>query len=73
MTFGDKPAPAMAQIALKKSAEENKNEYPTAAETLMKNVYVDDICESVDTVEEAQKLVGDMHDILEKVGFKVKG
>ena len=62
LTFGDKPAPAMAQIALTKTPEENKNEYPRAAETLMKNVYVHDICDSVDTVEEAQKLVGDMHE-----------
>ena len=53
LPFGDKPAPAMAQIALKKTAEDNENEYLRAAETLMKNVNMDDICDSVDTVEEA--------------------
>ena len=39
----------MAQIALRKTANENKVEYPKAAEVLEKNTYMDDICESVDT------------------------
>ena len=30
LTFGDKPATAMAQIALRKTANENKAEYPKA-------------------------------------------
>ena len=73
LTFGDKPAPAMAQIALKKTAEEGRNDYPRAAETLKRNVYMDDICESVDTLAEAQELAGNIDEILEKGGFKVKG
>ena len=36
LTFGDKPAPAMAQIALRKTAEENKKDYPEAAEVSLK-------------------------------------
>jgi len=43
LTFGDTPAPAMAQIALRKTAEENKRDYPEAAEVLTKNSYMDDI------------------------------
>ena len=31
LTFGDKPAPAMAQIALRKTAEEAKEAFPAAA------------------------------------------
>ena len=38
LTFGDKPAPAMAQIALKKTAEEAQNSYPQAAKILKENV-----------------------------------
>ncbi|XP_068735301.1 uncharacterized protein [Montipora capricornis] len=55
LTFGDRPAPAMAQIALRKTAQENKASYPEAAEVLMNNTYMDDICESVDTEKEARK------------------
>ena len=32
LTFGDKPAPAMAQIALRKTAEEGEELYPEAGE-----------------------------------------
>lgn len=73
LTFGDKPAPAMAQTALRKTAEENKNDYPEAAEAITKNSYMDDICDSVDTVTSAQKLTEDLNAVLESGGFGVKG
>ena len=34
LTFGDKPIPAMAQIALKMTAEEAKSCYPDAAKVI---------------------------------------
>ena len=43
LTFEDKPAPAMAQIALRKTAEQEIDVHPEAAETLKKNTYMDDI------------------------------
>lgn len=52
LTFGDKPAPAMAQITLRKTASENKAGYPEAAEVLTNNTHMDDICESVNTEKE---------------------
>ena len=72
LTFGDKPAPAMAHIALRKTAEENKDDFPEAAETITKNSYMDDICDSVDDVESAKKLTGNIDNILSKGGFSVK-
>ena len=53
LTFGDKPAPAMAQIALRKTAEEGERLSPHAAKTLKSNTYMDDILDSVHTVQEA--------------------
>ena len=73
LTFGDKPAPAMAQIALRKTAQLNKEEYSQAAEVLTNNVYMDDICESVDTVKEAKRLTKEMDEVLKTGGFSVKG
>ena len=52
LTFGDKPAPAMAQIMLRKMAEEGEELYPEAVKVLKENVYMDDICHSKDTVQE---------------------
>ena len=61
LTFGDKPAPAMAQIALRNTAQKNKVDYPEVAEVLTNNVYMDDICDSVDTAHEARKLINDRY------------
>lgn len=72
LTFGDKPAPTMAQIALRKTAQENKAGYPEAAEVLTNNTYMDDICESVDTEKEARKLTNDIDTVLKTGGFRVK-
>ena len=72
LTFGDKTAPAMAQIALRKTAQENKAGYPEAAEVLTNNTYMDDIYESVDTEKEARKLTNDIDTVLKTGGFRVK-
>ena len=42
LTFGDKPAPAMAQIALRKTAEQSMQKYPRAAKVLKES----SICQS---------------------------
>ena len=73
LTFGDKPATAIAQIALQKTAEENEILHPQAARAIKENSYMDDICNSVDTVEEACKQTEDIDKVLEMGGFKVKG
>ena len=56
LTFGDKPAPAMAQIALHKTADKAKKDFPEAAQVLKDNTYMDDICNSVRTEEKAREL-----------------
>ena len=73
LTFGDKPAPAMAQSALRKTAVEALETHPEAAKTLLENSYVDDICYSVSTVAKAQRLTTDINEVLASGGFKVKG
>ena len=72
LTFGDKPAPAMAQVALQKTAEEGENEYPRAAQTIKDNSYMDDILDSVETKQEAKELTTAVDNILAKGGFQVK-
>ena len=73
LTFGDKQAPAMAQIALRKTAEEAKEAFPVAAQVIQNNTYMDDICDSVLTKEEARDLTRDIDSVLETGGFRVKG
>lgn len=73
LTFGDRPSPAMATVALRKTAELKEVEAPKAAEAIIKNTYMDDICDSVDSIEEANKLTSDINAVLATGGFKVKG
>ena len=73
VTFGDKPAAAMAQTALRLTAEEGYAQSPEAAEVLKRDTYMDDICTSTDTREEAQAMTDDIDKILANGGFKVKG
>ena len=72
LTFGNKPAPAMAQIALRKTIEEGESLSPHAPKTLTNNSYMDDILDSVHTVQQAQELTTGIDNVLEKGGFKVK-
>ena len=72
LTFRNKPAPAMAQIALRKTIEEGESLSPHAAKKLTNNSYMDDILNSVHTVQQAQELTTGIDNVLEKGGFKVK-
>lgn len=49
LTFGDKSAPTMAQIALLKTSEEGESINPEAARTIKDNTYMDNILDLVDT------------------------
>ena len=40
---------------------------------LIKNSYMDDICDSVDTVKQAKKITQNIDKVLESGGFAVKG
>jgi len=72
VSFGDKPAGSIAALALRKTAEMGEEEFPTAAETIKNNAYVDDILGSVPSEEEADKITDEIDDILSKGGFQVK-
>ena len=72
LTFRNKPAPAMAQIALRKTIEEGESLSPHAAKKLTNNSYMDDILNSVHTVQQAQELTTGIDNVLEKGRFKVK-
>lgn len=73
LTFGDRPSPTMAMVSLRKTAELNAVDEPRAAESIIKNTYMDDICDSVDTVAEADNLTSSIDSVLSTGGFKVKG
>lgn len=72
LSFGDKPAPAMALTALRKSAEVGKVDVPVASDTIQRNSYMDDICTSVSNSSEALQLSAEIDQLLNRHGFTIK-
>ncbi|XP_062602451.1 uncharacterized protein LOC134264167 [Saccostrea cucullata] len=72
VTFGDKPSGAISTMALRMTAEMNREEYPKAAEFVIKNSYVDDLLTSVNTVCEAKEIILNTERLLSCGGFHVK-
>ena len=71
VTFGDRPAPMMAITEMWKTANTKKEEKPRAAEAILKNTYLNDICDSVN-IQVAKALMSDIHGVLNVGGFHVK-
>ena len=69
VSFGDKPAGTIAQLALRKTAEMSKEIYPEAWQTITKDTYMDDILDSVSSVEEAVKLAENINEVFYKDFF----
>ena len=59
------------QIAVTKTTQLSKDEYSQAVEVLTSNAYMAEICKSVDTVKEAQRLTKEMDEVLKTGGFSV--
>ena len=72
VSFGDRPAGAIAIVALKKTAEMGKEQYPQAAKTIADNTYMDDIIDSVNDHQEAKTLMNNIESLIAKGGFQVK-
>ena len=47
VSSGDKPAGAIAQLTLRKTAEFGPDKYPKTADTIIKSTYMDDVLDSV--------------------------
>ena len=62
----------MAITAMRKTADLSGQTKPKARESIVKNAYVDDICDSVSNVKEARTLTSDIDEVLASGGFHVK-
>ena len=73
VNFGDKPAAAIATIAVRKTAETYFDMNPEAAEKIINDSYVDDIATGVDKIEDVEPLKEAIQEILSRGGFPIKG
>lgn len=70
--FGGASSPSCANYALKRTAEDNKEDFDAiTVETVKKNFYVDDCLRSVATDAIAVPLVGQLRELLSKGGFRL--
>ena len=70
VNMGDRPSGTIAMIVLRKTAEMSKNEFPQACQIIIPNSYMDDIMDSVDLIDEARKVMGEIDEVLDKGGFQ---
>ena len=72
VNMGDKPAGAIAVEAKDMTAERFSEVSPAAAAIITQSTYVDDIVDSVSSLQEARQLSADVELILKKGGFFIK-
>ena len=70
--FGSISSPSCANFALKKTAEDNKEDFsPLAISTVERDFYVDDCLKSVESDEVAIPLVQELRQLLSRGGFRL--
>ncbi len=69
--FGAKDSPTCALYALNKTAQDNCEKFPEAAEVVLRNFYMDDLLKSVDSEELATRLAASLEKLLKKGGFRL--
>uniref|UniRef100_A0A1I8P672 Reverse transcriptase domain-containing protein n=1 Tax=Stomoxys calcitrans TaxID=35570 RepID=A0A1I8P672_STOCA len=72
MIFGATCAPSISQYVKNYNADKFLEEFPLAAKAIKQNHYVDDLLCSIDTAEEAIKLVKDVCFVHRQAGFNIR-
>ena len=72
MIFGAIYAPCISQYIKNLNADNYKEKYPEASKSIQGKHYVDDLLDSVDSSEEAIKLISDVSYIHKRAGFKIR-
>ena len=72
VNMGDRPASAIAQTALRKTALEASDSHPEASKLIIDNSYMDDIPGSKTSDQVGKQIMSDIESILQARGFKIK-
>ena len=72
LNFGDKPSGSIASAALQMTSEMSQEESPEACRMIIENSYMDDILDSVQTLEKCEELKFKVQSTLSKCDFKIK-
>ena len=72
VNMGDRPSGNIASLALRKTAEMKRDNFPVECETILNSSYMDDIIVSTDTLENADKITKNITNILKLGDFNIK-
>ena len=72
LLFGNRASPFCAQHVVHTHAKYHAKDYPQAAETIDNSMYVDDILDSCETVNEAVQLRSELSELLALGNFKLR-
>ena len=72
VNMGDRPSATIAQVALRKTAEEIRDEYPDSADIITRNSYMDDILGGGNSEEQHLARRKEIEEALGKHGFVIK-
>ncbi|KAJ8033444.1 hypothetical protein HOLleu_23686 [Holothuria leucospilota] len=72
VVFGLNVAPFISQIVTQENARKHKEEYPCAAEAVLKSTYMDDTMVSVENIEKAVKLYHELRELWGQAGMEAK-
>ena len=72
LTFGDRASSYLAQFVLRSHAQDFQENYPAAAMVLLRDMYMDDILHSEETVEDAVLVCEDLTKVLGGAGFRAQ-
>ncbi|XP_028171605.1 uncharacterized protein LOC114360928 [Ostrinia furnacalis] len=72
VTYGTKAAPFLAMMTLRQLAEDERQNYPEAAEIVKTSFYMDDLLQGSHSLENAIKIKQELIELLKKGGFNLR-
>ena len=72
LVFGDKSSPCEANFAVIRTTEDNQDQWPEAAATVRRDIYVDDFYSSCNDVPQAVSLRANVSSLMAKGGFPMR-
>ena len=73
LIYGVRPSGALAECALRRTVELNKNKYPLAYRPIMEDTYMDDCVSGTSSPGESMKVMNEIELSLKTTGFTLKG
>ncbi|XP_048514357.1 uncharacterized protein LOC125501757 [Athalia rosae] len=71
VTYGQACAPYLAIRAIRKLAQDEKKEFPIAANIVLRDFYVDDVLSGANSIDEAKTLCKQLQQLLLRGGFEL--